>query len=238
MINREDKKIISVVGAKSSGVTFTAVTLCLFMAQYEEGVTYFEDKSEKARGGGVFYELSLDKHISSRRFVDFFEMKQKGEATNNRLNLYEGVNWAVRGPNTAVDALLEPGDVAGRYILADTEQATEKSALVLCVVDGLPSKVMAARELVEMCKRDFETRTIWILNRIGSERQRKQIEKFLGISGDYVISFQPQESFYEAQRGGYILGNPSDRKNPLAPHLEPEVEAVFEELAGDILTLY
>lgn len=235
MCDIHKKKIISIAGAcRGAGATFIATSLAFVMAQYEEGVTYLEGCGHEGRHSLPLYELSLDKRISQRRFADFFAMKEEKKPIDNRVNLYKDVNWVVR--RSGGNSLISPEEVAGRYIIWDNPPDLKNSDLIICVIDILPSKVLAGRETVEHCCKNHKNKTIWLFNRADSQRQVKAAEKFLEIKGDFCIGMQPQEDFYRAQNSCSSLMD--NDKNLLLPKPLPKLAATFEEVAQHIRVLY
>ena len=254
------KKIINITGAcRGCGATFIAVSLVFVMGRYCDGVTYLEGRAENP-GSSPFFELSLDKHIPEKRFADFSLLKDEGKRADVRVNLYGNVNWAVKGPKVRGRTEILPKDVAGRYILWDSclwidmlqsggfskktdaavLDAPEKNYrpdLILCVIDPLPSRVIASQRRIEAMK-DLPGQNVrWIFNR-GSKRDVASAEKFLNIRGDFHIPSEPQEKFYEAQRKGTSLADPAGEKNKFFPALEPGARQAFDELASYVLTLF
>lgn len=263
------KKIINITGGCiGCGATFTAVTTAIFMARSSDRVTYMEDFSSPVNNqkflaeSQVFYELSLDKHISKSRFADFALLKETGNRTDNRVNLYSNVNWVVKLPGSLSYTNIMPDEVAGRYILWDSSSLFEDSRLclhyeenkscgiagrkpacciskpdlIMCVIDPLPSKVMAAAEHVNFLKENFGETTLWIFNN-GRNEDIKYAEKFLEIKADFCIPMEEQQIFYDAQKR-HTHPAVSGSSGRLKPSFKDETVEAFNDIAEYILTLY
>ena len=119
----------------------------------------------------------------------------------------------------------------------DAPEKNYRPDLILCVIDPLPSRVIASQRRIEAMK-DLPGQNVrWIFNR-GSRRDVASAEKFLNIRGDFHIPSEPQEKFYEAQRKGTSLADPAGEKNKFFPALEPGARQAFDELASYVLTLF
>jgi hypothetical protein len=243
------KKINIISGCEGAGATFLATTLAFIMGKYNDRVTYLEGSSHQGNHSLTLHELFLDKYIWNRRFVDFFYMKSQGEPLNNRVNLYKNVNWVVQKTTEKSNwTLITPNEVAGEYVLWDNptsisqEELFEKhmgeADLILCVVDVLPSKVLASIGTIEKLKARYLHKTLWLFNKVADSKDKSYAEKFLKIKADYVIDLQPQEDFYKAQRQCISLSDVTAKPMAYAPALLPKIRATMEELAQEILTLY
>ena len=250
------KKVINICGTCSGcGATFVAISLALVMANETDGVTFLEERktpgSEKSHPA-PFYEISLDKHITERRFADFFALKAAGEKTDNRANMFHNVNWAVRNPGYAekytkevrdknmsegISCFLMPEDVAGRYIIWDDRDGMEEADLILAVVDPLPSKVMASCEKVKQIKQSMYHKVRWVFNG-GRKTDVKAAEKFLGIKADFVLPAEHREKFYEAQKRCLFLTDPANELDRTAPRPSDMMQETLEEIAFYIKTIY
>lgn len=256
------KKVIKIIGSSGGcGATFVASSLAFIMGRYCDGVTYLEG-CRPAFEPAPFYELSLDKHIPRKRLADFAALKKAGKPTDNRVNLYGNVNWAVRIPEPAgigeaveiaktpacaedepVRPPVYPQEVAGRYILWDSRERRAgdegrcKSDLILCVIDPLPGRVMAAEKTIKELINRPQHNVLWVFNK-GEKKDVMSAEKFLGIRGDFHIPIEPLEKFYAAQRKGVSPADPAGDGSRLLPTLEPKTRQAFDEIASYILTLF
>lgn len=120
---RKHSKTIGIIGAcRRSGATYVATSLALAMAKKTERTAYLETHICRCLSCSlrplVFYEMGLQNGIFPGRFSDFFFMKSIGENTSNRVNLFRGVNWAVRKADSPA-CLLLPEDIAGEYVIWD-----------------------------------------------------------------------------------------------------------------------
>ena len=179
----EKKKIFILRGCRGCGATFVATGLAFALAQGAAGdtdaaappaasVTYLEGAAHDAGHSLPYYELSLEKNVSRRWFADFFVLKKSGAATDNRLNLYAGVNWVVRTEESPPEIALAPAEVAGRYVIWDEPVAlgaAEEPDLVLFVADPLPSRAYAARARAQLCRQRYGPRVRWLMNRVPAE---------------------------------------------------------------------
>lgn len=233
-----EKKTINIISpCRGSGATFVATTLAFIMGQYQENVTYLEGSHHGAGHSQPFYELSLDKLMWSKGFLDFFELKKVGQKVNNRVNFYQNVNWVTRCSMEFKDVKVFPKDVAGRYVIWDEHDPSEEADLVLCVVDPLPSRVISSAKKIEEYKSEYWNKICWVFNKADSETAR-EASKFLNIKSDFIIPMEAQENFYKAQNNSVALADPANEKKKLLPHLTPCVKVAFEEITQHILTLY
>lgn len=219
-----------------SGSTFIATSLAFAAAQYRDGITYLEGQGHDREHSLPFYELSLDKHISPRRFVDFFKEKEEGRLTNNRVNLYGNVNWVVRVTNSPT--VITPGEVAGEYIIWDNPSELRNSDLIICVVDSLPCRVIAGKKIVDICRKNYADKTLWLFNRTDTQREAKDAEKFFKVKGNFYVPAQPWKDFCRAQNLCTSLMDPVNLNNIMTPKPLPKLKAVVEELVQYTLTLY
>lgn len=250
------KKVIKIIGSSGgSGATFVASSLAFVMGRYCDGVTYLEGCRPDFEPA-PFYELSLDKHIPRKRLADFAALKKAGKPTDNRVNLYGNVNWAVRIPEAAgrpgtsdcaedesASPPVYPQEVAGRYILWDSrergagDEASCKPDLILCVIDPLPGRVVAAEKTIKELLNRPQHNVLWVFNK-GEKKDVTSAEKILGIRGDFHIPAEPLEKFYAAQRKGVSPADPAGDGSRLLPALEPKTRQAFDEIASYILTLF
>lgn len=201
MSEKDKKKIIGVVGAcRGAGTTFTASLLAQAIAKKNESVAFLETNlcccHSCMNKPLAFYVNGLYKQIIPGRFRDFFYMKFMGYRTDNRANIYKGVNWAVRN-ETSPCCLLLPEDVAGRYIIWDEPPifeeygygrvSADKIDLILCVTRPEIQYMAAGRQTIGECAELWGTKFLLIYNMVASESSLKFAEKYIGKKGDFVI---------------------------------------------------
>ena len=224
------KLVIGVVGIGSgAGATFIAMGLALKMAEMTAGVTFLEGRPHPEESPGPYRILTSDRGFKEKRFIDFF--KEEGGRPGLRTNLYNKVNWVVRGPaapeapgaaQAAPDCRLLPGSC----IIIDNTVSYEDLDLIVCVADPLPSRIMAGLETFRRIREQAIVPVIWLLNKNCPPVSRRQVETFLKIRFTHVMPLIPAEVFYRAEY---------DCNLPYAGRLPEDADAVFKRLAEEIL---
>lgn len=228
------RHVTGVVGIGSgAGATFTAMGLALRMAEMTEGVTFLEGQDSGAESRRPYRILAVDREFREKRFTDFFAAAEKngegGGRPGLRTNLFRKVNWVVRGPAApeapgaaAPDCRLLPGS----RIIVDRPVNPEDMDLIVCVVDPLPSRIMAGLETFRRIKEQALVPVIWVLNRSNPAVSRRQTETFLRTEFTHVIPLIPAETFYRAEYDCTI---------PYSGMLPRDAAAAFTRLAEEIL---
>lgn len=219
---REDKKVIGIVGACGGvGATYVASNLALAIAKKNGGAAYLETHlcgcPMCLRKPLTFYRQRLHNGIFPGRFADFFYMKLMGENTQNRVNLYKGVNWAVRREDSPC-SLLTPEDIAGKYVIWDDPPIyglngaaadsviADKLDLILCVARPDVEYMASGAGSIKKCFKEGGTKTRLIYNLINSAASLRAAEKYIGIKGDFFIwKDLPEEEKSIEKIAEYIL---------------------------------
>ncbi len=220
---------IGVVGVSpGAGATFVASRLAYELARQADGVCYVE-ASQGPRLSS--HSLSLSKVFKKEQFADYFGSWEQGLSAGCRTNLFENVNWVLRNPYApnaqrvpnAPSRLNAPGipgggipyeRIPGRYMVVDMPPLGSLSSmdLVVCVVDPLPSSLLAAegtirsiRENRIKTKRGFApamnhpTPCLWVLNKDNPKVSHRELERFMKIKFDFAVPMMNPEEFYRAE---------------------------------------
>lgn len=215
-----EKKTIGLIGAcRGSGTTYLSLAIADAMAKRAEGVAYMESHlcscPSCIKKPLTFYKLNLQNRIFLGKFSDFFYLKAIGQRTDNRMNIYKGVNWAVRKEDSPC-CLLEPEDIAGRYIIWDEpplfssygtdRKIMDKLDLLLCVVRPETEFASAGADTARECFYSAKAKTKLIYNMISSPASLKYAERFIGKKGDFfVYNSSPEREKNIDEIAEYIL---------------------------------
>ena len=223
---------IGVVGVSpGAGATFVASRIAYELARQADGVCSVE-ASQSPRLSS--HSLSLSRIFKEQRFADYFGNWEQGLSAGCRTNLFENVNWVLRNPyepnlpNAQVSLggpirLSAPGApcggipyerIPGRYMVIDMPPLASLSSmdLVVCVIDPLPSSLLAAEETIRSIrenriktKRGFApdmnhpTPCLWVLNKDNPKVSHRELERFMKIKFDFAVPMMNPEEFYRAE---------------------------------------
>ena len=227
VITDRHKQVIGVTGiGGGAGATFIAMGLALKMAEMTAGVTFLEGQPHREESPGPYRTLAVDRAFKERRFTDFF--LGEGDRPGLRTNLYHKVNWVVRNPkkNNNKTGISDIRLLPGSHIIIDNPADCEDVDLVICVVDPLPSRIMAGLETFRRLKEQTIIPVIWLLNKNCPPVSRRQVETFLRTRFTHVMPMIPAEIFYRAEYDCSLMH---------AERLTEDAEAVFTRLAEEIL---
>jgi len=222
--------VIGVVGVgRGAGATFAAMGLAVKMAEMTEGVTFADGRQREEGGHGARRLLAVDRHFEKKAAA-------MGSGPGKRTNIYHKVNWAVcgqlcpgaGGQKTGPEELKEPDyrTFPGKYIIVDSPQNTEDMDVVVCVVDPLPSRIMAGLETFRRVKEQQLVPVIWVMNKASSAAGRREVETFLKIRFTHSIPLVEAETFYRAE---------FRCTQPVFEHDMAGTGEVFRRLAEEIL---
>ena len=209
------KKICVTGGCRGAGVTFIASSLALFLAEIVDGVAFVESPR-------------TSNFKEEPRISDLLSLG--GEHHRKRLNVQHNVNWIFREGGIKKSCKNEEERVlTGRYVIYDSPCDFRSFDLIICVVDSLPSKVIASVKSTGHLKEYFSGKTFWVLNR-GKEEEKRAIEKYLGIKFDAIIPIESAESFYKAERFARPLAK--------SKFIREDVKISIKNIAEYIASLY
>lgn len=206
------KKICVIGCCQGAGATFISTSLVLAMASEVGGVAYIESPSANKyrQESSVANELSVKRKLSGNEAIQYdvlWEFREK---------------WADEDPLKLERSWIE-------YAIYDNPKSYRDFDLMICVVDSLPSKILASIKTIAHLKEYFSNRVLWILNREYGQNIRV-IEKKLGIRFDYTIPVQPLETFYKAE----VQGRPLFKTKMI----DEGIVKTVENLAKYIVELY
>lgn len=209
------KKVIGIVGASGgAGATFIATSLAVAMAALGAGTAFLQTHlcgcRECLSRPLPYYELGLDNAFLPGRFADLFALKHAGGRTDNRANLYRGVNWAVRRP-ASPPVLLEPGDIAGDYVIWDepplfTGAGGEGGVsgadfdLLLLVLRPERAHMMAGLDTLRICLSCWGGICRLVFNMTADRAALRQAEHLAGRKGDFYIAKDPAQADEDIRR--------------------------------------
>ena len=214
------KKVIGIVGASGgAGATFIATSLAVAMAALGAGTAFLQTHlcgcRECLSRPLPYYELGLDNAFLPGRFADLFALKHAGGRTDNRANLYRGVNWAVRRP-ASPPVLLEPGDIAGDYVIWDEPPLFTGAGggqtplftgaggdggvsgadfdLLLLVLRPERAHMMAGLDTLRICLSRWGGICRLVFNMTADRAALRQAEHLAGRKGDFYIAKEPAQA--------------------------------------------
>lgn len=205
------RQVIGVVGVgRGAGATFAAMGLAVKMAEMTEGVTFAEGRLQAADGNG---KRNGDGENSAYRLLAVDRRFEKRAAAmcggpGARTNIYHKVNWAVCGQlrpgagGQEQETETEAPDYRtfpGKHIIVDSPGDIEDMDVIVCVVDPLPSRIMAGLETFRQIKEQSLVPVIWVMNKAGSAAGRREVETFLRIRFAHSIPLIEAEKFYRAE---------------------------------------
>ena len=210
------KRICVTGGCRGSGTTFIASSLALLLAEIVDGVTFVESPK-------------VSNFKEEPRIWDLLSMEDGRH--NNILNVKHNVNWIFREDsiNQKYQNDRKSRILSGSYVIYDDPREYRDFDLIICIVDSLPSKVMASVRKINHLKEYFSNKTLWVLNR-GKDEGKRAIEKYLGIKFDVVVPIESTESFYKAERFGRPLAK--------SKFIDVDVKTSIKKIAEYIASLY
>ena len=221
------RQVIGVVGVgRGAGATFAAMGLAVKMAEMTEGVTFADGRQHEEGGHSARRLLAVDRHFEKKAAA-------MGSGPGKRTNIYHKVNWAVCGQ-------LHPGadgheteaeepdyrTFPGKYIIVDSPQHTEDMDVIVCVVDPLPSRIMAGLETFRRIREQQMVPVIWVMNKASSAAGRREVETFLRLRFTHSIPLVEAEAFYRAE---------FRCTQPVFEHGMAGTDEAFRRLAEEIL---
>ena len=208
------KRIYVIGGCQGAGATFIATSLSFALSELTNGVAFVESPKTNCfkEEPLIVHQLSLEKMIRTK------------------MNSYSNVYWCIYDETSKVSEISKSVDkIPARYIIYDSPEDYKNCDLIICVIDSLPSKVLASTKKVKHLKQYFENKTIWVLNRNVISNIRS-VEKYLGIKFDFLIPMEEQKSFYKAEHFGKAL----QKSN----FMDDDVWKTIESIAKYIVSLY
>lgn len=209
------KKVIGIVGASGgAGATFIATSLAVAMAALGAGTAFLQTHlcgcRECLSRPLPYYELGLENAFLPGRFADLFALKHAGGRTDNRANLYRGVNWAVHRP-ASPPVLLEPGDIAGDYVIWDEPPLFTGAGgdggvsgadfdLLLLVLRPERAHMMAGLDTLRICLSRWGSICRLVFNMTADRAALRQAEHLAGRKGDFYIAKDPAQADEDIRR--------------------------------------
>lgn len=221
------RQVIGVIGiGRGAGATFAAMGLAVKMAEMTEGVTFADGRQHEEGGHSARRLLAVDRHFEKKAAA-------MGSGPGKRTNIYHKVNWAVCGQlHPGADGHETEAEVPdyrtfpGKYIIVDSPQHTEDMDVIVCVVDPLPSRIMAGLETFRRIIEQQMVPVIWVMNKASSAAGRREVETFLRLRFTHSIPLVEAEAFYRAE---------FRCTQPVFEHGMAGTDEAFRRLAEEIL---
>ena len=168
----------------------------------------------------LYDSLGMDKRFAGREFNDFYERVRSRRGLRGLYNLDEGINWALKTPQTAallkedkltaVEKLRLLCGVSARTLVCDLGCGNEEGELeqllaeldtILFVIDPLPSRLLCGEERLSMMKRleNRGAKVIWAVNKYSEGINRRALFGFLKIKKYVAVPLADPAEFYTAE---------------------------------------
>ncbi len=143
-----------------------------------------------------YLALDLETRFRSREFRDYSDILENNESVRLINNLEEGINWAVRRPDTArpsgTDLYRLAFGLCGDFVVLDLSGADEEAALKLApdadgaviVFDPLPSLLLSEHRLTDRLRLAVP-KAICVVSRMNAGVHKGALRRFLG-NADYI----------------------------------------------------
>lgn len=219
-IRAEEKIKIGVMGiGRGAGCTFVSTALAYLLAgESKKSVAFLQLDGRYAHD--VYDSLGMDKRFVMREFVDFYRIAEMGEKIRGVKNIDEHINWALTMPETApaptqAEALRLAENISCSILICDLGSEIYKNKahfdigceliasmdVLICVIDPMPSKLLAGRDDFFIAKQSAVKRNnvIWILNKYNDGINLKELHSFLRIKDLQKIPALDARHFYCAE---------------------------------------
>lgn len=234
-----ERKKIGIMGmGPGAGATFVAVSLAAEAARicgkavaFAELVTYYSGKP-------LTYEmLGMDKRFKMRSFDSFYSELNRGRYIRKLRNMDQMVNWALAVPSdmqngivlSAADESRLVNNIYGDIIICDlggrfNEKRIHEMDIVICVVDPLPSRLIANHDMYACLRREEKNGAdiLWVINKMNSGINLHCLRDYLKIRDTVILPLVPPEYIYTAE---YNCRIPIDQRE-----VRHELEGVFDQI--------
>ncbi|WP_027398785.1 ATP-binding protein [Anaerovorax odorimutans] len=245
-IYREKLKVGIVGSSTSAGASF--ITVC--MARALANTKKYNPVVVEINNSSIYDSIGMDKRFAGRKFYPFFNTLSKGEPIKGKINMDEGINWAVRSPEERsvsldlYEKLMLINNTAGNIILCNFSVASnykDKEDIIrllrdmdhiLVVIDPLPSKMLVSYDFFKKIKalKSEERFVTYLINKNNNGVIKREMLGFLKIKKPIYIPYINSEYIYKAE---YNCKNPysiAEVKN----QLESSMREIFHRLNTEL----
>jgi hypothetical protein len=180
-------------------------------------VAYVEISSEQDSPRGWLYDrVGIDKRFVGREYSSYYEALGGSKSLRPLMNLDGGINWALRVPHDKYPSLNNEDyirlteNVEGDHVVIDIGGFTSGELMhslmtdadhVVCVVDPLPSAMMAQPERYENFRR-VEAEGVhftWLINKTNPGVDINEVKSYLSIRAPEMVEAFDLADIYAAE---------------------------------------
>ena len=161
----------------------------------------------------LYDSLGMDRRFAGRDFVRFYKLIKDGCDIRGLTNVDERINWVLPTPEdtdggllTETDALRLVNNIPGDIVVCDLPSGTagalaSDADILICVIDPLPSRLLAAEEYIEEIKKleAAGKRLIWLVNKYNSGINKRELAAFLRLRETAQFPLIPGEILCNAE---------------------------------------
>jgi hypothetical protein len=194
-------------------------------------VAYVEISDEQDAPRGWLYDrVGIDKRFVGREYSSYYDALAGSKSLRKMLNLDAGINWALRVPHDKYPQLLSEDyirlteNTEGDHVVIDISGGISGNLMhslmtdadhVVCVIDPLPSSMMALPERYEIFRR-VEAEGVhftWLINKVNTGIDMNEVKSYLSIhSHESVTYFDPSDIYAAEYSCDTIFSRSSVRK--------------------------
>jgi hypothetical protein len=224
-------------GASTLAMAYASYLISLHKSSGQDSslicrVAYVEISDEQDAPRGWLYDrIGIDKRFVGREYSSYYDALGGSKSLRKILNLDTGVNWALRVPHDKYPQLLSEDyirlteNTEGDHVIIDISGTISDELMhslmtdadhVVCVVDPLPSAMMALPERYESFRR-VEAEGVyftWLVNKVNIGIDMNEVKSYLGIrSPETVVFFDPADIYSAEYSCDTIFSRPNVRKS-------------------------
>ncbi len=206
----EKKKIGVISMGPGSGATLVALALAQQLVLERESVAFLELPRALSGQALTYDSLGMEKRFSLKPYQPLFFAIKNRTGIKSLHNRESGIHWGLMTPGENREKIrLSLGEklhlihnITGDFVLCDLGTDYHSRLLmemdyVFCVVDPLPSKLIANRDMFETLSGD--KRVVWVENKHNSGVMKRSFSKYMRRKMTYRIPLLPGELFYRKE---------------------------------------
>ncbi len=187
-----EKNKICILGlGRNVGTTFVATLLAYHYSNQKQSVAYLELESSYCEKPLLFDSVDMQQRFSKKTFYSFHERVHKGEKIRGVKNIEENINWGIITPEfrnrneplSIEEEMRLLSNISGNTVIATLDEVKFASDFdcIICVVDPLPSKLLASSDNMRILKKiELECdNVVWVVNKFNKGVNSKDIRSFL-----------------------------------------------------------
>ncbi len=195
-----EKNKICVTGlSKGAGTTFVATLLARYFSLQKQAVAYLELEAPTNDRPLLYDSVDMEQRFNKKIFHSFHESVQKGEKIRGKKNIDENINWGIVAPSfrdnliplTKEEEIRLLSNISGNTVIAtcDNTSCFSEFDCIVCVVDPLPSKLLASEARLKKLKKiELEYDNIlWVINKFNKGVSLKDIKKLIKAKDVFCI---------------------------------------------------